>query len=154
MRNRKRLAGLITLALMATAPLLGSIDLSNDLPVAGESVRITTSEPVDSLRIVFRPNSSLSRTVWIVNDPAGTAFEWTPPDPGLVQLSYLPESGGVAVTRNVSVRFQGLSVTGLIVMFLAGTILFGSVAIAFRTLFRDESEDGTPDFVPEELPDT
>jgi hypothetical protein len=76
-------------------------------------------------------------------------FEWTPDRAGIVALN-VPEQG----SRNVSVRFQGVSTSGIVVMLVAGGLLFGGAAFAFRLLFKDEEEDGTMDIDLDHMPDT
>lgn len=152
--------GLIFLLILAAAvPMAGlqaqeEIGLSVDAPQVGQPLTITLAQPTDSLRITFRPNSSMVKTEVLVNNPPAAVFEWTPRDPGLVQLGYTDPESGAVVRRNVSVFFDGLSVSGLVVMISAGLILFGGAGLAFHTLFRDQEEDGTLDLDPAELPDT
>ena len=141
------------LLLMGLSAAAQGITLSNESPEVGEEIVITLPEATDSLRIVYRPSSSVTKTEYLTSPTPTAAYTWAAAQPGLVQLSYAGREGA-AVSRNVSIRFAGVSASGLTIMLLAGTILFGGVVLAFRTLFRDEEEDGELDFDPEELPDT
>ncbi len=146
---------LALLLLTAVPAVAQDITLSNESPEVGEAITVTLDEAVDTLRVVYRPNSSVARTEFVTSATPTSTFTWSAASAGLVQLSYAGRGAEAApVSRNVSVRFAGLSVPGLAIMLLAGGILFGGVVLAFRTLFRDEEEDGTLDLEPEELPDT
>ncbi len=117
-----------------------NISLADPSPVAGQPVRVTFSVPVDTLLVTYRPNSALVRTEMVILSPATTSAEWTPTSAGLAQLSYLDRTGEAPanVSHNVSVRFDGLSGSGLAVMVVAGLILFGGAGFAFQTLFRED----------------
>lgn len=133
-----------------------SIEVSKDSPTVGERITLTFSVPVDTLTVTYRPNSSVSKTEILVNDPPATSMEWSSKEPGLVALSYLDKSGESPqrVRHSLSIRFDGLSGSGLVVMLLAGVILFGGATTAFRTMFQEQDEGRTEVFDPDEVPDT
>lgn len=122
------------LLLFVLSPLSGQIQLSNEFPVKGEPVEITLEEPGDRIYFTYRPRSSVARTDSLSAEAPATRFNWTPRDAGVVTIR-----AGEA-SRNVSVRFGGISTSGLIVMLLAGGILFGGVGFAFRILFQEGKE--------------
>lgn len=124
------------------------IGLSDEQPTQGEAVTITLEKPESMLVVTYRPNSSVARRDTIWSEPPATEFLWKPLQAGVASLSTPTAS------RNVSVRFQGLSASGILVMIVAGTLLFGGVAFAFRVLFRDEEEDETLDIELDHFPDT
>lgn len=148
MKNKTTL--FILVLLLGHLPLSAQIKLSTDKPVEGETLTITLNQPVRELIITYRPNSSVIRRDTLRADTPATAFNWTPEQAGVVALA-----AGDA-TSNVSVRFQGLSWGGILVMIIAAGILFGGATFAFRTMFRDEEEDGTMDYdaSPQRHPDT
>ncbi|MBC6996832.1 hypothetical protein QWY85_04015 [Neolewinella lacunae] len=132
---------LCALTILLGAPgLAANISLADPSPVAGQPVRVTFSVPVDTLLVTYRPNSALVRTETVVLPAPSTFAEWTPSSAGLAQLAYLDRTGEIPlkVSHNVSVRFDGLSGSGLAVMILAGLILFGGAGFAFKTLFRED----------------
>ncbi|WP_143473236.1 hypothetical protein [Flavilitoribacter nigricans] len=152
-----RLIYLLLILLIAGSPeARASIEVSNHSPEVGETITLTFSAPVDSLTVTYRPNSSVSKTEVLVNNPPATSMEWASKEPGLVSLSYLDRSGGDAqsVRQDLSIRFEGLSGSGLAVMLFAGIILFGGATMAFRTLFQEQDEGRPEVFDPEEMPDT
>lgn len=122
------------------------IELSNEKPVAGEALTIKLAQAESQVVVAYRPNSSVVRRDTLKAENPATEFSWTPKKAGVVALSTSSAS------RNVSVRFQGFSVQGLVVMLLAGCILFGGVIFAFRVLFsKPETQQ---DLDPAMRPDT
>lgn len=117
-----------------------TIRVSNEKLEVGETVTLSFSVPVDSLKVTYRPSSSVSKQEFLVISPPANSMEWAPQNPGLVQLSYQDRSGTspTTVSHNISVRFRGLSSSGVVVMLLAFIILFGGASFAFRTLFQGQ----------------
>ena len=156
MKSLLNIIAFISLSIWAFPSLHAQITLSNMAPKVGEEITIDVGTPVDTLVITYRPNSSVVKTDYVVNNTPGTQFTWASKSAGIVNLSYTDRTGGspTTVSQGVSVRFNGLSAPGLIVMLLAGVILFGGATLAFRTLFRDAEEDGTLDLDPDKFADT
>lgn len=138
----------IYLVLLCPFWLSAQIQLSNEKPVAGEAVTISLDQPETQVMIAYRPNSSVVRRDTLRSDSPTTEFSWTPKKAGVVALSTATAS------RNVSVRFEGFSYPGLVVMLLAGSILFGGVIFAFRVLFSKTKRGEDVDFDPATRPDT
>lgn len=155
---KRRLHKLLPLLVLLTivTESRASIEPSNASPEVGERITLSFTVPVDTLTVVYRPNSSVSKTEILVNEPPMTMMEWASKEPGLVAMSYLDKSGDspARVSRNLSIRFAGISESGLVVMILAGIILFGGATIAFRTLFQEQDEGRPNVFDPDEVPDT
>lgn len=142
--------------IMSSSILQASIDVSKDSPDVGERITLTFSIPVDTLTVTYRPNSSVSKTEMLVNEPPANTMEWASKEPGLVALAYLDKSTGSPqrVTRDLSIRFDGVSGSGIAVMLLAGIVLFGGATTAFRTLFQEQDEGHSDNFDPDHVPDT
>lgn len=129
---------------MRKAALLFVLIAAAALPVRGqflpESVRVYRGEPVeiplppsaDTLLVTYRPSSAIARRVMLPASGGG-AVRWTPTDAGVVALS---TPGGPS--QNVSVRFRGIPIGGLVVLLFAGTVLFGGAAFALKKLFEDD----------------
>lgn len=141
-RPRSRLpagmAGLLALALVPV-PALGGIDTTPSAPIEGTptSVRVTDEDgnPLAGLAVeaVYRPGSEVSRTESLgTTDESGTVT-WTPGAAGLVTLQTAAADGS-AISRNLSVRFDGVPLPGLLTFLLAGIILFGGIIRGFRSL--------------------
>ncbi len=99
-------------------------------------------DPSIVVRAVYRPGSKVEK----VEELGGGGGEvyWTPTAPGLVKLSvYRLTKGKDGKTTEteidkefVSVKFGGGFPLGIVVMFLAGLILFGGAGWSIRALLR------------------
>ncbi len=98
--------------------------------VRGQPVTITLPQPApDTLIVEYRPNAVLARQVPLPTGGASTVV-WTPDAAGVVRLI----AGDVR--QNVSVRYVTPPISGIIVLLLAATILFGGAIYALRKLFQ------------------
>jgi hypothetical protein len=140
---------LLAFCLITVMPAQAQIQLSTETPTEGEPITVTLDKPAEVLLVTYRPNSAVTHRDTFRIQPAASVFEWTPDRAGIVALR-VPEQG----SKNVSVRFQGLSASGIAVMAIAGALLFGGAAFAFRLLFKDEEKDGTLDIDLDHMPDT
>jgi hypothetical protein len=95
-----------------------------------------------SLVVTYRPGSDveISEGLEVVDGQA----TWTPTHAGLANLDAQiePPAGGSALLHSqlVSVRFDTFLTAGLVVMIVAGVILFGGAFVSIRALLR--SDDG------------
>ena len=122
----------LALAVVLAAPLVHAQDVLSvepELPSVGEPVRITFSEPVETVDVTYRPGAISAVTESFT--PGGAVFEFTPDRAGVVSVV----SGDAA--QSLSVRFRSAPLSGLVVMVLAGLILFGGAAIAMKALLAD-----------------
>lgn len=124
---RLLLLSLVVLAAPAAAQDVASVE--PELPVVAEPVRVTFSEPVDSVTVTYRPGSVTSTSETFA--PGAATFEFTPSQAGVVSVS----AGGAS--RNLSVRFRDTPALGLLVMIGAGLVLFGGAAVSLRALLSD-----------------
>jgi hypothetical protein len=124
------------------------ITLSGESPSVQEPVTLVLEKPAREVWIEYRPNSQVVRYDTLRATQPATTFEWTPRKAGVVRLST------PGASRNVSVRFAGLSGSGLAVMIVAAILLFGGATFAFRILFKDERDKGVTDLDIDHLPDT
>ena len=107
-----------------------------DQIVQGQPVRITLDQPATDVSVVWRPNSAIPDTVAL--DPAGTSFTWTPTRAGVATV-VTPEA-----SQNVSVRYSGFPASGIFILIVAGTILFGGAAFAMGKLLGDDGPPALP----------
>lgn len=124
----------LLLAALLTAPAAqAQFTFEPDDIVVGVPVTVTLPPGTDTLTVVYRPNSSIGSTEHV---PVGgaAAYTWTPAQPGIVRLATEDGAG-----QNVSVRFQSPPASGIVVLVLAGCILFGGAIFATRALFQRES---------------
>ena len=119
------------LFLLAAAPLAAQdiVEVTPEAPVRGEPVRVTFSESVDTVRVTYRPGAISAHTETFT--PGAAAFEFTPERAGVVSVAAGESS------RSLSVRFQRAPLSGVVVMILAGLILFGGAALSLRALLAD-----------------
>ncbi len=149
MRATSSVLMVLVCLLVLSQGVSAQIELEPLKPTKGEVVSVTVEPPTDSLLLVYRPNSAVAREEWVVSDQADGHFEWTPSDAGVVAMA----AGGQA--RNVSVRFAGVSESGIFVMVLAFCLLFGGASFAFRLLFSDpEAGKHTQELDVSHRPDT
>jgi hypothetical protein len=139
---------LLLVLFFAATPAAGqsvtSISVLPERLVAGEKATLTFDAPVESVITTYRPNSAIP-IVDTLTVGGFTSVRWTPERAGVVRVSV---PGGPS--RNLSVRFAALPVSGLFVLIVAGLILFGGAAWAMRKLLSD----GPPRTLPEMRPDT
>lgn len=100
------------------------------LVVRGQPIEVTLPSPTpDTLRVVYRPSAAISHTDVLLTQGAAT-YTWTPSTAGVVRLA----AGGTA--QNVSVRYVRPPLSGIMVLLIAGFILFGGAIYALRKLFE------------------
>lgn len=120
---------LLLVALVAPAAA-AQISASTQAPVRGEPMQLTFAAPVDSFSVTYRPGAVTAHTETLATGGAQTVT-WMPARAGVVQVA-----AGEA-TQNLSVRFRGAPALGILVMVVAGLILFGGAALAMRLLLSD-----------------
>jgi len=124
-------------------PARADIAVSPEAPVAGRAATVTVTAgqaPAAgaTVQAIYRPGSEVSHieTVGVTGSDGSVA--WTPEDAGVVTLkASIPSPAGkepVEESRNLSVRFNGAPVFGVVIMILAGVILYGGVILGFRFL--------------------
>jgi len=133
-----RLALCIVVSLLIAVPATGQITLSADDLYVSEPVTVTLAAPAEALTVTYRPNSSIE-TVETIPARGEQTVSWTPAQAGVVALS-----AGGSGSRNVSVRYQRVPAGGIVVLLIAGCLLFGGAIFAFRKLFQDGPPPSRP----------
>ncbi|MCZ7583031.1 MAG: hypothetical protein M5R36_06680 [Deltaproteobacteria bacterium] len=101
-------------------------------------VRIDGADTADlELRVTYRPNSQTAETVTVGAFSAAGTVAWTPQYAGITQLDAVPAAPDAkpVATKNVATRFDGFPLRGMIVMLLAGVILFGGMAWSIYVVY-------------------
>lgn len=120
---------LLLFAALVLTPVAGAqITTSPADPVRNEPVEVRFDAPTDELLVTYRPNSGIS-VQEVVPVGGAASVTWTPSRAGVVALA-TPDGG----STNVSVRFDRTPVSGLLILIVAGLILFGGAALAMRAL--------------------
>lgn len=129
---------LLSLAIIvgSLSPTGAQISVSTEKPIQGENITISLAQPDSMVVITYRPNSSLAQRDTLRAPALAATFQWTPARAGVVALSTSAQG-----SRNVSVRYRGLSGSGLLVLILAGTILLGGAGFAFGLLFKNAEDE-------------
>ena len=121
---------LLLLALFAApAGAQDIVSVTPEAPTRGEPVTVTFSAPVDSVTVTYRPGAVTATTETFT--PGAAAFTFSPSKAGVVSVA----SGDAS--QSLSVRYVGTPLAGLVVMILAGLVLFGGAALALRALLAD-----------------
>ena len=139
-RTSLKAAALITgsgLFLASTA--WAGIDTTPAVPTEGASATIIVTDgdgnPVTGATVeaVYSPGSEVSRTEEVGTTDESGAVAWTPTGAGIVSLE-TTAADSTSITANLSVRFDGLPIPGLLIFLLAGIILFSGIIRGFRSL--------------------
>ena len=117
------------------------VSVTPEQPTRGEPVTVTFSESVDSVTVTYRPGAITATADTFT--PGSETFEFSPERAGVVSVT----SGDAS--QSLSVRFRGTPISGLLVMILAGLVLFGGAAVALRALLS-----GGDKIDPTLMPDT
>lgn len=134
---------LLALSLVPTAARAGVEPADGTLREgAATSLVITRADgtPAAGAAVVatYRPGSNIPHEVALGTAGEDGRLAWTPEQAGLVTVSATaPAAGELAEETssvNLSVRHAGTPVGGLVIMLLAGIILYGGVFRGFRNL--------------------
>jgi len=146
--KRSSLAVLV-LALATPSTGLGQeIHLNQSYPLVNRPVEVSVTDddgPVleATILVTYRPNSQTIDTETLVTNQRGVAV-WRPRDAGIARLELRPDDPRQAAlsTLNVAVRFGGPPASGVLVMIVAGVLLFGGAGFGMWLLLsgpRDPS---------------
>ncbi|NNF05894.1 MAG: hypothetical protein HKN21_03975 [Candidatus Eisenbacteria bacterium] len=132
------LAALLLTALAPTYAWAG-IEPAKKFPRNQEPVNVTVTTTEDApaagvdLYATYRPGSNVASEQLVgKTDPQGR-ISWMPVEAGLVTLrAEMPD--GSTQTQNLSVIYSEVPIMGLLVMVIAGIILYGGVIRGFSAL--------------------
>ncbi len=111
------------------------LELALEHPTRGEAVevRLTGVESAAGVQLTaaYRPGSAteVSETVGIFGSDG--VLQWSPTDAGLSVLSANSGDESLA-SRNVSIRFDSTPPLGMLILLLAGLLLFGGTTVMLR----------------------
>jgi len=138
------------IALVVMAAPCSAIELAfeDDFPIVGRTETVTVEGAgtgVDlSLWVVYSPNSETSAEEEIGLVPATGEVEWSPSRSGIATVSVRGDDGTVIASENVAIIFAETPTAGVIVMIIAGLLLFGGAGFSMRSVLSSG--------VPERLP--
>jgi hypothetical protein len=119
------------LPLVATLLLSPEISVEHPYPTVGRATTIHVPEMVDQVIITYQPDAPAIQRVETILGGGTQDVVWRPQHPGVVRI----EAAGV--TKEVSVRFDGVPLSGVLIMLIAGTILLGGAIWSMRQLMSD-----------------
>ncbi|MBN2382091.1 hypothetical protein JXQ70_04330 [bacterium] len=150
---------LFFMIMLLVGPAVMSAELicDQDYPVVDQTVlvQLKSTENIDynmvSLLAEYRPNSATNTTREITDRVRPGVWRFTPQSAGLVQLRAIQNADSVKgrtqnilASKNISVKFNGLPGYGLLVLFTAGTILFGGIIISVAHALKFKPSDNVP----------
>lgn len=116
-------------------PVAPKLEVTDRFPTAGRATTIVTPAAVEMISVTYSPTSRVEkREVFSVQklNPAGAYNTvWRPQRPGVARIEAAGEQ------RTVSVRFDSLPVSGMVIMLIAALVLFGGAALSLRSLLRE-----------------
>ena len=134
-----RTLALLLLGFVVALPATGQITfrpapVENGEPASltkGHCTVVTLDSFAEHVQVIWRPNSAISDTVTL--HVSGQTFTWTPTQAGVATMT---TSNGTS--QNISVRYDSYPASGIFILIIAGTILFGGAGFAMGKLFGGE----------------
>jgi len=125
------LCGLLLLAAAATVE--AGVELDAPPAVQGEAATLVVTknnEPLGEqlVKVTYYPNSEIKRTVEVGRTDARGRVEWTPAHAGMAAISAGDQN------KTFGVRFPAMPIGAVVVFLIAGTLLFGGIAIGVKKL--------------------
>lgn len=147
-----RIFAILLVSLVGISPAIAQISFepipspaeeeAPESPIVNRPVQVTLPSPADTVNIIWRPNSAVPETVTMHVD--GVSFEWTPSKAGVARIEAV--SDGVVTAQNVSVRYDQYPASGIMILIVAGIILFGGAGFAMGKLLGGEKPDDRHSF--------
>lgn len=140
-----RILPLLAAGLLAALPAAaGDIALDADYPLRGEATVVTVTGDGGApaagavVEALYRPNSQTSHSETLPPTDASGQVRWVPDDAGIVTLTAHPAGAGAdtpaLASLNVAVRYGRFPGRGVVIMVIAGVLLFGGAAVGFWLL--------------------
>ncbi|GEM_PF-1680022 len=152
--NRKGIGILLgcLIAIAGLAQALGAQEIrtADRFPMRGKPTTIVVETAPGMgvsdahVTVVYRPGSMVETCEPVGITGTDGAIEWTPDEPGIACLraTWVDEGGTEhELTRNVSIRFEGVQARGILIAVLAGLILYGTAAFGFCRLRSSDAPD-------------
>lgn len=112
---------------------------SETFPVVGKATTVASPHTADTITVTYSPSSEVVETETLevkklTPEKPGKLYNtvWMPKRAGVVELS------GGGATNRVSIRFDGVPMSGVAIMLVAAMILFGGAFWSLRSILRDD----------------
>lgn len=133
--------GLVLLSSCITGVRAAELTVDVDHPTRGETVRVRISGVDDPTQVelsaAYRPGSATEDVIPVGRFGADGSVAWTPAIAGLSRLSALGGDGTAVTTRDVAVRFDSSPPLGILILLVAGLLLFGGTTVMLRRALED-----------------
>ena len=117
--------------LIATLALVPQITVETEYPTVGKATTVHLSEYADTVVVTYRPDAPAVKVVEEVSAGGTNDIVWRPLHPGVVRI----EAGGAS--KEISVKFDGVPMSGVLIMLIAGAVLVGGAAYSTYQLMRE-----------------
>ena len=139
---KKALGFAILLVVVLALPCFAAdLSISQQYPVRGEKLRVTVTGADNPESIVlhatYRPNSSTELKTVVGPLGADGTVLWKPVDAGITTLLAMGGDKKIA-SKNVAVCYPSTPASGMVVMFLAGFLLFGGALYSLRNALKEK----------------
>jgi hypothetical protein len=145
-----------TIVLLVVAPALcaakPALKVEPAYPTVGRPATVTLTGVAEApkglrLKVTYRPASQTEETD-DMGELGATGVRWTPTSPGVTKIAAVApgvQSGGAGggskkvkpvATVTISTRYASAPVSGILVMLIAGLLLFGGAAWSMRVAMR------------------
>jgi hypothetical protein len=135
------IAALILLSFAVPALAGPTLILEEEFPTKGQAVDVTLSGVDDptqiSLKVIYRPNSATERKVFVGTFSESGTLAWKPQSPGITTLEAQDQAGKKVASKNVASKFPSTPVSGVVVMLLAGMLLFGGASYSLSRALKE-----------------
>ena len=140
MKTKMICMAMLAVLFLTSAASAFEIATEDAYPILGEKTKVTLEggELPDkaTLTVTYRPNSATSHETTVGTFNAGHSIVWKPESPGITTLIVKDAGGKKLASKNVAVCFPSAPASGIAIMLLAGTVLFGGAAYSLRNALR------------------
>lgn len=141
---RYALCFMIVFLCLFSGPLRAADELvlEKDFATVGEPIAITYEAENSKellLQVTYRPNSETEKREKPRSFEEGGRLMWTPTEPGLATLTVMNKGGESLASLEIGVCFSETPAWGIIVMVLAGLLLFGGAGFSLVIALKGHS---------------
>ncbi len=125
----------IPLAFIFSLALAPAITVEHKFPTVGKTTTITLTTPADAITITYRPDAPTVEKHETLPTNGANEIQWQPLYAGVVKI----QAG--AASKDISVQFDGLPISGILMMLIAALILFGGAGRFLYLLMSTPPEE-------------
>jgi hypothetical protein len=139
----KRLVLVVIVCLVLATGVAGAAELvvDNPSPVRGQQTFVRLTGVDDAIgwqaNVTYRPNSQTSQTKPLGAFGADAKLVWLPTDSCIAQIKATSPDGKTSVSTNAAVRFPSPPISGIVILLVAGLILFGGAGYSLAKAMKE-----------------